>query len=395
MMKPDYVPQIPYGTRDFLPREAARKRAVEESLARLFGNWGYDEVVTPTFEYLETLTVGAVADSQPHMFKFLDKNNRIMALRPDMTTPIARAAATRLRDLPAPLRIFYLTNVFRYEQAQAGRQCEFYQAGVELLGAAGPAADAEVIALAVAAMLETGLTHVQVNLGQVDFIHAIMAESALDAVRQHRIKSAILRRDLVGLGEILADSGLSDAVQQSLQSIPTLHGRGDVLRQAYAMAPNTIGRSALDNLAEILELLASYGVDQYVNFDLGLIRDFDYYTGMVFEGYTPGLGFPLCGGGRYDQMLAAFGSANPATGFALGIERVMLALERQGVAMAPLTKDMYIAWTETNKGKAIDEAARLRSQGRRVELALRPQSRDEAQTAARERGCVTLHYLDD
>ena len=114
MMKPDYVPQIPYGTRDFLPREAARKRAVEESLARLFGSWGYDEVVTPTFEYLETLTVGAVADSQPHMFKFLDKNNRIMALRPDMTTPIARAAATRLRDLPAPLRIFYLTNVFRY-----------------------------------------------------------------------------------------------------------------------------------------------------------------------------------------------------------------------------------------------------------------------------------------
>lgn len=393
MIKPEYVPQIPYGTRDFLPREAARKRVVEGALAQLFGSWGYDEVVTPTFEYLETLHVGAVSDAEQHMFKFLDKNNRILALRPDMTTPIARTAATRLREAQSPLRLFYLTNVFRYEQAQAGRQCEFYQAGVELLGAPGPAADAEIIALAVAAMQQAGLTQFQISLGQIDFINGIMEESELSPLQRHQVKSAMVRRDLVGLGEILAASGLSQAAQKFLQTIPILHGRQEVLDQAYQMAPNAVSKAALDNLADILTLLSGYGVAQYVNFDLGLIRDFDYYTGMVFEGYTPGLGFPLCGGGRYDRMLAAFGSDNPATGFALGIERVLLAQERQGMTPPALAKDMYVAWADGNLAQAIADATRLRQEGWRVDLALCPASREQAEQTARERGCENVRYI--
>lgn len=392
-MKQDYVPQIPYGTRDFLPREAGRKRVVEAGLAQLFSNWGYDEVVTPTFEYLETLLVGSANDAEQHMFKFLDKNNRILALRPDMTTPIARIAATRMREAGVPLRLFYLTNVFRYELAQAGRQCEFYQAGIELLGAPGPAADAEIIALAVAAMQEAGLTQFQVSLGQVDFINGIMAESELSASQQQLVKAAIIRRDLVGLGEILRTSGLSAAMQGFLQSIPVLHGRQEVFEQAYKMAPNAVSREALDNLADIYRLLTSYGVEQHVNFDLGLIRDFDYYTGMVFEGYTPGLGFPVCGGGRYDKMLASFGSDSPATGFALGIERVLLALERQGLSTPPAAKDCYVAWQENSLPEAIAAANELRAEGWRVELALEPQSREDAAISTCQRCCAKLHYI--
>lgn len=392
-MKQDYVPQIPYGTRDFLPREAGRKRVVEAGLAQLFGNWGYDEVVTPTFEYLETLMVGATNDVEQHMFKFLDKNNRILALRPDMTTPIARTAATRMREAGAPLRLFYLTNVFRYELAQAGRQCEFYQAGIELLGVPGPAADAEIIALAVAAMQEAGLTQFQVSLGQVDFINGIMAESELSSSQQQQVKAAIVRRDLVGLGEILSASGLSADMQKFLKSIPVLHGRQEVFEQAYKMAPNEVSRAALDNLADIFRLLTSYGVQEYVNFDLGLIRDFDYYTGMVFEGYTPGLGFPICGGGRYDKMLAAFGSDSPATGFALGIERVLLALERQGLSTPAADKDCYVAWQGDRLPEAIATANKLRAEGWRVELALEAESREAAELNTRQRCCTKLHYI--
>lgn len=393
MMKQDYVPQIPYGTRDFLPREAARKRVVEAGLAQLFGKWGYDEVVTPTFEYLETLLVGAASGVDQHMFKFLDKNNRILALRPDMTTPIARTAATRMQEVGEPLRLFYLTNVFRYELAQAGRQCEFYQAGVELLGAPGPAADAEVIALAVEAMREAGLTSFQISLGQVDFINGIMAESELDVVQRQQVKAAIARRDLVGLGEILTASGLSADMQKFLKSIPVLHGRQEVLDQAYKMAPNEVSRAALDNLTDIVRLLTSYGVEQYVNFDLGLIRDLDYYTGMVFEGYTPGLGFPLCGGGRYDNMLASFGSASPATGFALGIERVLLALDRQGLSTPATEKDCYVAWQNDGLAQAITKANQLRAEGWRVELALEAQSQQDAVKNAKQRCCAKLHYI--
>lgn len=394
MSKSQFLPQIPYGTKDFLPRDARRKRAAENALAGLFARWGYEEVVTPTFEYLETLTVGVSGDLVQSLFKFFDKNNAILALRPDMTTPIARVAATRFRESVPPLRLFYLTNVFRQEQAQAGRQCEFYQAGVELLGAGGPAADAEVVALAVAALLEAGLTNFQIGLGQVQFINGVMAESGLTATEQQRVKQCMVSRDLVGLGEILAGSALSADAQRLIREIPLLHGGDKVVSEAYRLVGNDTSRAALDNLADIRRLLAGYGVERYVTFDLGLIRDFDYYTGMVFEGYTPGLGFPLCGGGRYDNMVAAFGVDCPATGFAMGIERILLALERQGIAPPEAVRDAYVAWGEGALAAAIAEADRLRHEGRTVEMSLEACSRSEAKAAQAAKGYARLMYFD-
>lgn len=393
MNQNDFVPQIPYGTRDFLPREASRKRVIEAALANMFARWGYDEVITPTIEYLETLNVGTGCDMQQYMFKFFDRNNHILALRPDMTTPIARVAATRLRENVSPLKLFYLTNVFRYEQAQAGRQCEFYQAGVELMGVPGPTGDAEIIALAIEAMLESGLQNFQISLGQVDIINGIMEDCGLSNQQRHQVKQAMLNRDLVGLGEILAASGLSKPVQTMLQQIPVLHGREEMLQEAAKMISNEKSRNALTNLAEIYDLLKAYGVEQYVNFDLGIIRDFEYYTGMVFEGYTPGLGFPLCGGGRYDQMLTSFGAETPATGFALGIERVMLALERQGITGAVETKNVYIAWQTGNLGTAIAEANKLRKAGYSVELAFAAQTEQEAVLSQSTKGYEKLIYI--
>ena len=389
-----FVPQIPYGTRDFLPVEASRKRAVEGDLAHLFDSWGYDEVVTPTMEYLETLAVGTGNDLDQHMFKFFDKNNRILALRPDMTTPMARVAATRLKDCTIPMKLFYLTNVFRYEQAQTGRQCEFYQAGVELMGASGPTADAEVIALAVEAMLKSGLKQFQIGLGQVDFINGIMAKSGLSQEGQQQVKNAMLTRNLVGVDEILVNSGLSQEAQRVLKNIPLLHGRQDMLKQAYGMVPNDISRKALDNLAEIYSLLESYGVAQYVNFDLGIMRDLDYYTGMVFEGYTPGLGFPICGGGRYDTMLSSFGMNCGATGFALGIERMLLALERQGIASILSSKDVYIGWGSGKLETAIAQGQELRQAGQRVECGLVTQTRAEAEVSQKDKGYRKLVYVE-
>lgn len=393
MNRSQFLPQLPYGTRDFLPKEAKQKRVIENALAGLFARWGYDEVVTPTFEYLETLALGTGGDLTQSMFKFFDKNNCILALRPDMTTPIARVAATRLRESSPPLRLFYLTNVFRHEQAQAGRQCEFYQAGVELLGAPGPEADAEVVALAVDAMREAGLSKFQIGLGQVDFINGIMAESELTPAEQNRVKHCMVTRDLVGLGEILSTSRLSADTQRFIREIPLLHGGDNILSDAYRLVKNDVSRGALDNLADIRRLLVSYGADGYVNFDLGLIRDFDYYTGMVFEGYTPGLGFPLCGGGRYDNMVASFGIDCPATGFALGIERVLLALERQGIAQPDVAKDVYIAWTQAALAEAIAAAGRLRREGKSVELALKAMPAEAAEAERLAKGFRELLYL--
>lgn len=394
-MKDNFVAQIPYGTRDFLPSDAKRKRFIDSKLAKLFASWGYDEVVTPTFEYLDTLTIGIGSSLAQNSFKFLDKNNRLLTLRPDMTTPLARLAVTRLKDYCVPLRLCYLTNVFRYEQAQAGRQCEFFQGGVELMGVAEPTADAEIVALAIKALLESGLQHFQISLGQVDYIQGIMGELGLTAKQQQQIKACITSRNLVGLEEVVADSGLSTAAQQLLQQIPVLHGKEELLERARKMAPNAVSRAALNNLADIYRLLQSYGVDQYVNFDLGIIRDFDYYTGMVFEGYTPGLGFPLCGGGRYDNLLAAFGSSCPATGFALGIDRVLLALERQGIDLPDQAKGVYIGWQAGHLAEAINEADKLRAGGQVVELAVVPQDRVTAAARCEQRGLAQLTYFGE
>lgn len=393
MDQQDFVPKIPYGTRDFLPKEASQKRAVEGALAHLFDSWGYDEVVTPTIEYLETLSVGAGNELDQHIFKFFDKNNRILALRPDMTTPMARVAATRLKENKMPMKLFYLTNVFRYEQAQTGRQCEFYQAGVELMGVSGPEADAEVIALAIEGILKSGLKQFKIGLGQVDFINGIMAESGLSLQQQKQIKQAMLTRNLVGVDEILATTGLSPAAQKVLKNIPLLHGKEEMLKQAYGMTTNETSHKALDNLAQIYSLLQSYGVAEYVDFDLGIMRDLNYYTGMVFEAYTPGLGFPICGGGRYDTMLSSFGMNAGATGFALGIERMLLALERQGIISASSSKDVYIGWGNEKLVTAIGQGEELRKLGQRVEVSLVLQTQAEAEVSQKEKGYKKLIYI--
>lgn len=395
MIRRQFLPQIPYGTKDFLPKEATHKRVMENSLAALFARWGYDEVVTPAFEYLETLNAGAGDGVAQGTFKFFDRNNNLLALRSDMTTPIARVAATRLKESNPPLRLFYLANVFRHEQAQAGRQCEFYQAGVELLGTGGPAADAEVVALAVEALAEAGLDNFKIGLGQVEFINGLMGESSLTPEDQQKIKHHLVARDLVGLGEALTVSGLGADAQRLIRHIPLWQGDDAVIQEAYGQVKNEVSRSALENLADIKRLLAGYGLERYIRFDLGLFRDLDYYTGMVFEAYTPGLGFPLCGGGRYDTMVAAFGIDCPATGFAFGIERVLLALERQGIDLPDPAKDVYIGWREGALPAAIAEATRRRQQGQAVELALEPATREAAKADQVAKGYARLLYVGD
>ena len=387
--------KIPYGMKDFLPAEARSKRVLEEKLAVQFGAWGYEEVVTPTLEYLQTLTTGTGLDLSEQMFVFFDRSNRILALRPEMTIPIARLAATRLREKALPLRLFYLTNVFRHEEAQAGRQCEFYQAGVELMGVSEPAADAEVIALAITSALSAGLRDFRICLGQVDFINGIMDDARLREQERQDIKRCLVKRDLVGLERTAKHSGLPAEQQAAICRIPLLSGGKEVLTEARALVTSAVSQAALDNLAAIFELLQAYGLQQYVAFDLGIIRDFDYYTGMVFEGYTPGLGFPFCGGGHYDRMLASFGWECPATGFAMGIERLLLALNRQGISQPEQTRDGYVGWQAGNLAAAIAAARQRRETGAIVELSPVAESRAQAEQSRQQRGFRELLFLGE
>jgi len=394
MVNEKQVLGIPYGTRDFLPTEAAGKRTIETKLAALFALWGYDEVVTPTIEYFDTLTMDSGRQLAPQLFKLFDKGGKTLALRHEMTTPIARVVASRLKDAPLPLKLSYISSVFRSEQSQMGRQCEFYQAGVELIGSASATADAEVLALAIQSLLRAGLKDFSVCLGQVEFVTGIMQQYRLDEQTQQTLKEALEQHDLVAYDATVASLDLAAAAKQNLRQLPVLSGGEETLQQAYASALGEQSRRALDNLSAIYHLLASYGLEKYVRFDLGLIRDFSYYTGMVFEVYTAGLGFPLAGGGRYDHMLSDFGCACPATGFALGIERVLLALERQGIGAPEPAKDVYIGYSAGQEAAAVNRATSLRSEGKVAELSLAPQTKAEAEASRHAKGYATLVYLE-
>lgn len=318
---------IPTGLKDLLPEEAKRQRALEMNLANLFERWGYQEVITPAFEYYETLSMD-LGSEVDELFKFFDREGRLLALRSDMTTPIARVVATRLRNNPMPLRLFYLANVFRYEAPQAGRQREFYQAGVEFIGQADAQADAEVIALAVEALESSGLQDFQISLGQIEIFNGLMEESGLSQEQKRKVKETIARRDLVGLESLLNEFEVPARQMDSILRLPHLRGGAEVFGKARVLTTNDRAQAALDNLAQVFELLESRGQAGRVCVDLGVLRGFDYYTGVVFEGYTADLGFPICGGGRYDKLLGKFGFECPATGFAMGLERLILSLNK-------------------------------------------------------------------
>lgn len=385
--------KIPYGTRDYLPAEAADKRRVESAIAAAFAAWGYDEVVTPTIEYLDNLTMGSGAALEPHMFKLFDKDNRTLALRHEMTTPIARLAASRLKDASLPLRLSYISDVYRYEQAQAGRQCEFFQAGVELMGSDNAAADAEVIALAIRTIVAAGLDDFTVCLGQVNYIRAVLRELGLDDEGRRLVERAMEKHDLVGLEKIARELELSETAAAIIMELPVLHGGPELLAKAEALTGSEDAQAAISNLKNIYALLDDYGVADRVVFDLGVIRDFGYYTGMVFEAYAPGLGFPLAGGGRYDNLLSDFGRPCPATGFALGIDRLMLAKERQGQGAVRVARDVYVGYGTGNSSEAIRKAMELRAEGKTVLTGLSSETRAEAEAEAKAQLAAELVYI--
>jgi len=354
--------QLPKGMRDLLPDEARAKRKLENMLVNKFFAWGYDEVVTPVLEYYENLIPAETPEDQ--FFKLIDRQGHILALRTDMTTPIARMVANRFSLDDYPIKFFYLSNVFRYENTQMGRQREFYQAGVEYIGASGPTADAEVIALAVECLRESGLNNFQISVGHRDFLRGVINQLELEEEYQEQVISAVWEKDYVELENLLSVCQVNADLKELVVSLPSLRGNMCIVNKAAKLIKDPIALAALENLEEIYHLLKVYQVEQSVFMDFGIVRYFDYYSGMVFEGYSPEIGAPICGGGRYDYLLGRYGLEAPATGFAIGLERLMLALGK------PQDKSFFLDYLIVceNWEEGIKKAQELRGNGFSVRI---------------------------
>ena len=361
--------QIPRGVQDRFLGEAARRRRAEAALRDCFARWAYQEIIPPTFEYYDNLSVGAGPRLQQAMYRFLDPQGRTLALRADFTPQVARIAATKLFDRPMPLRCCYLGSLYRREEPQAGRQREFTQAGVELIGAATAAADAEVVALAIAALETLDLSGFQINLGQMAFFRALTGDlprPAVDAIRE-----AVDRKSATRLDAALAH--VPEQRRRLLRHLPDLVGGPEVLDQARALsrgiAHPAAPLAALTRLEQVYERLAAYGVADHVILDLGEVRGMDYYTGITFRGLVPGLGWPVLSGGRYDDLVANFGRPLPAVGFGLSVGRALLAQGAAGAgrteATAPAAEVLAHACTRPH---CLALVAELRRRGCRIEV---------------------------
>lgn len=382
-MKPVHA-QLPKGARIYLPDEASRKRQVEARLFDVTRRWGYREIVTPSFEYFDVLSVGTDVGLQENMFRFVDRETgRMLALRADITPQIARVVASRLRDEPKPIRLAYLTNVFRYEEPRIAHYRELYQAGVELIGIEKPEAEVEVIAMTIEGLRALGLRGFQIDVGHLDFFRGLLEEVNADADGERAIREALSRKDVSTLERVVGELKPPARVAEALLALPGLFGHAPVLERAAPFALNGRAEKALANVAEVYRLLTIYGLAETVLLDLGEVRGFDYYSGMHFEAYVADFGASIAGGGRYDHMLAHFGYDCPAVGFAFDIGRTLSVMETQGVAVDLPGPAFFIIDFTPEKTAALSLARRLRDLGASVARDIVTRGLDESVAYAR------------
>lgn len=359
--------RLPAGVRDWLPQEFAYKREIEETIRRVFRTWSYAEVLTPTFESYDSLERGLGEKLMQQTFRFTDPLGSQLALRTEMTTPIARVVSARLRNATLPLRLSYIATGFRYEEPQLGRMREFTQAGAELIGGPGVDAEAEALFMAIETLDAVGLSDARFDINDAAIVDGILQRAGHHGEARRRYKKLIADRNVVAIED------------ETIRRLTMTRGREDILGVMHEMCETPESVAALSRLEGILERAAVLGYSDRINVDFALLRDLEYYTGFVFEGYIADLGFSLCGGGRYDSLLPRFGYDVPAIGWMVGVERILLALERRRVDERPRNEvDVLVSGSD-----AI--AAGERQKGLRVRVDVRGLDRDALLAYARHK----------
>lgn len=320
---PDWKLHTPNGVNDVLPKECAMKKDIESTIWTVFSTFGYKEIETPSFEYFDCYSGESGQITQEKLYKFFDEQGRILALRPDFTTSIARMAATKASNAVLPIRYMYTGSVFRAEHTEGVRNREITQSGIELIGSYSAKADAEVIAAAMEAITALGIDEFSMEIGQVAFFNGLVEQCGLDAETTEKLRARIDSKDSPGIKNIVKGLNIEETVKKLMIDLPYLFGDVSIIERANVEGLNETSTFALDNLRQIYNHLCLYGFEHYISLDLGMLQSIDYYTGSIFKCYTHGVGFPIAAGGRYDNLMGMFGMSKGAVGCAIGINRIM------------------------------------------------------------------------
>ena len=314
--------QIPPGTQILIGRAARRRRVFERAICSVFEGWSYEEIVPPIFDYYDVFIKGMGTGLEEQIYRFIDREGNILALRPEFTSLVAKTVATRLANAPKPVRLYYSGEVLRFEKPKGGQQREFAQIGVENFGGNGKSSDVEILLIAVEAFERLGITNFQLNLGSVDFFGGIVDRFELPEAQMAELKHVLNLKDQSGLEDLLQKLPLDERRRNILRTIPHLTGGRDILAEARRLIRNPRSVDAIDHLEEIYTIFAKLDLSRHLTIDLGEVRGFDYYTGILFRAYVPELGFEVASGGRYDGLPAKFGVDLPAVGFSFSLDRL-------------------------------------------------------------------------
>lgn len=383
------------GVKDFLPLEQKQKNEIEDRVSSVFYLYGYEPIQTPTFEYVEVFAKEDGNVSRQEMYKFLDRKGNVLALRPDLTPPIARVVATTFQDDLFPLRLSYAGSAYRHIEGYQGKLHEFTQAGVELLGNNSVLSDAEVVAVAANSLIASGVGEFVIHLGQVEFYKSIMEEANLDQDAEEEIRVLIENKNIVALERIIEQHDLKPEIAKLLLELPKLCGDITIVAEAKELTSNTKALQALEELEQIYKLLEEFNVDEGITFDLGMVSQLEYYTGIIFKGYTYGSGMEILGGGRYDTLIAKFGKEVPATGFGINIDELLAAIHHQEGKIETWDVETLVMYTSQGREMALQVSDALRRTGLYLENSLLGEDVEINIAYAKKKGFRGIFFFTD
>lgn len=359
----------PEGVRDIYSLECKKKTALERKLHQVLALYGYQDIETPTFEFFDIFNSDTGTVSSREMFKFFDRDNNTLVLRPDMTPSIARSVAKYYSDSNFPLRLSYQGNTFLNNRSYQGKLTEKTEMGAEHINDDSPEADAEAIVMMIDCFLSAGLQDFRVDIGQTEFYRGIMDELSVDDQVKKQIHEYIENKNTLGMEMLVSGLAIHENCRNILLEYNELYGDVSILDRADELAVNARCHAAIARLKQVYQVVCQYGYEKYISFDLGMVNYFDYYTGILFRGYTYGTGDAIGKGGRYDHLLTQFGKNAPAIGFTILIDDMLSALDRQNIKIS-LKEFAYsvLLYAQEDSPEAIAFALELRKSGVKTEL---------------------------
>ena len=358
----------PEGVRDIYNSEFAKKERIEHHIKGTMQSYGFHQLMTPTFEYFDIFNKERGTVSSKEMYKFVDRDGETLVLRPDMTPQAARCVAKYFKQETMPIRLFYHGSVFVNYSEHQGKLKESTQLGAELYNEASTEADAEMAALMIDCLKATGLTKFQVVVGQADFFRALAEEAQFSEEETEDLRNFIEMKNMFAVEQMLSEKEISTELKEIFTKLSTHFGSIETIESMKHMTQNERAQESLDRLCTFYKAMCDYGKEEYISFDLGMLSQFNYYTGIIFRAYTHGTGDVIAAGGRYDGLVSQFGKEAPAIGIAVYSDQIMTALMRQGLLKQPQADGILLVYTSVGKQKAFREAIALREEGKKVTM---------------------------